>query len=114
MNGNSDPIEEQRQIIEMIYHECLKIAPHDYLNAICTFEYNHGFEDGSSSISNQVTFTTKDGTKYGVVRSKEVRNQILELHKKMKAHTGGDWYAFTIEFAKNGKVSARFQYPETG
>ncbi|MFT6774209.1 MAG: hypothetical protein ACJA1L_001921 [Paracoccaceae bacterium] len=37
---------------------------------------------------------------------------MIELHALMKAHTGGDWNAFTITLDKDGKATVKFEYPE--
>jgi hypothetical protein len=31
----------------------------------------------------------------------------------MKAHTGGNWQAFILTIDKDGRVTAKFEYPET-
>jgi len=35
---------------------------------------------------------------------------VIELHKLMKSHTGGTWYAFTISIGKDGKAKTEFEY----
>ena len=52
----TNPIEEQRQIIDGLYRAIMLVAPDKFTSAACRFEYDHGYEDGSSSIGSQLTF----------------------------------------------------------
>lgn len=35
-----------------------------------------------------------------------------ELHKLMKAHTGGEWRSFTLTLDADGKAHTKFHYPK--
>lgn len=37
---------------------------------------------------------------------------VFRLHQEMKTHTGGEWMAFTLTIAEDGKVKTHFEYPE--
>ncbi len=37
---------------------------------------------------------------------------VKELHAKMKAHSGGDWDAFTLFINADGSVTTKFEYSD--
>lgn len=108
----SNPIEEQRKIIDILYRTILVVAPEEFDSATCRFEYDHGFEDGSSSVGSQLTFFNGEEKKYAVLRGDKAFDLVPKLHTKIKFHTGGDWDAFTLFINKDGTVTAKFEYPE--
>lgn len=108
----SNPIEEQRQIIDVLYRAILVVAPEKFSRAVCRFEYDHGFEDGSSSVGSQLTFFDGDEKKYAVLKGDDAFDLVPKLHAKMKSHTGGDWDAFTLFINEDGTVTSKFEYPE--
>jgi len=107
----SNPIEEQRQIIDMLYRLILVVAPEKFSSAACRFEYDHGFTDGSSSVGSQLTFFNGDEKKYAVLKGDEAFDLVPKLHAEMKSHTGGDWDAFTLFINEDGTVTSKFEYP---
>jgi hypothetical protein len=42
----------------------------------------------------------------------EIFGLVFDLHKEMKAHTGGEWIAFTLTIGEDGKAKTHFKYPE--
>lgn len=108
----SNPIEEQRQIIDILYRAILVVAPEKFSSAACRFEYEHGFEDGSSSVGSQLTFFDGNEKKYAMLKGDEAFDLVPKLHAKMKAHTGGDWDAFTLFINEDGTVTTKFEYPD--
>jgi hypothetical protein len=58
----------------------------------------------------------RDGKKHSVALSEEGEDVLFELvfslHKEMKAHTGGEWTAFTLAIGEDGKAKTNFEYPE--
>lgn len=107
-----NPIEEQRQIIDELYKAIILVAPNKFDRAACRFEYDHGYEDGSSSVGSQLTFFVQEKKKYALLRNDEALDLVLKLHAKMNAHTGGDWNVFTIFINDDGTVTTKFEYPE--
>lgn len=65
----SNPIEQQRQIIDQLYRAIIQVAPNGYDSAACRFEYDHGYEDGSSSVGSQLTFFVNSEKKYEFLRA---------------------------------------------
>ena len=108
----SNPIEEQRQIIDVLYRAIVAVAPDEFDSAACRFEYEHGFDDGSNSVGSQLTFFNGDEKKYAVLKGDEPFDLVPKLHVKMQAHTGGDWDAFTLFINEDGTVTTKFEYPE--
>ncbi|MDA0107924.1 hypothetical protein OH456_07200 [Vibrio sp. La 4.2.2] len=41
-----------------------------------------------------------------------VMDLVLDLHKEMNAHTGGDWTALVLTMTEDGKAITNFEYPE--
>ncbi|MTI02668.1 hypothetical protein [Roseibium sp. RKSG952] len=111
----SNPIEEQRLIIDQLYHIVKGSCPSAATSAKCKFEYDHGYEDGSFSVG-QIFYYTEDGNSVSAALDRTLRTSVKdlvpELHAKMKAHTGGDWDAFTLFINEDGTVTTKFEYPD--
>ncbi|MGG6898166.1 hypothetical protein [Rhizobium sp. BR 315] len=107
-------IEEQRLILDQLYRIVRGNCPQNIETAKCRFDYER-FEDGSSSVSQQFEYV-EAGNLVSAALDRNLRAAIMplvkELHAKMKAHTGGDWHAFTLSIDSDGRVSAKFEYPE--
>lgn len=110
-----NPIEEQRLIIDQLYHIVKGSCPDNATSARCRFEYDHGYEDGSNSVGEEFWFYVGENANSEYL-SAELRRSVLglvkELHAKMKAHTGGDWDAFTLFINEDGSVTAKFEYQD--
>jgi hypothetical protein len=109
-----NPIEEQRQLIDRLYWLVRDSLSDDYDTALCWFDYRRE-DDGSASIGARLSYVTAGCTEYGRLRYPD--DQILddlipELHAKMKAHTGGDWRAFTLMINTDGSVTTKFEYSD--
>ena len=111
----SNPIEEQRQIIDQLYRIVLGSTPKNATCSACRFDYDHGYEDGSSSVGEEFWYFL-DGERKSAAMDYElsfsVMSLVKDLHAKMKAHTGGDWDAFTLTIEEDGRVTTKFEYPE--
>lgn len=110
----TNPIEEQRQVIDQLYRIVKGSCPIDFQHAKCRFVYEK-FEDGSSSVEQEFHFT-KDNREISEVLDRELRRSVMGLVKdlnfKMKSHTGGDWSAFTLFIKEDGTVTTKFEYPK--
>lgn len=111
----SHPIEEQRQIIDQLYHIVRASCPEKFLSAKCLFEYDHGFADGSASVGSAFSYVS-DNVEHFPALDRDLRLSVKklvpDLHAKMKAHTGGDWDAFTLFINEDGSVTTKFEYPD--
>ncbi len=111
----SNPIEEQRLIIDQLYRVVKGSCPEEATSALCRFEYDHGYEDGSSSVVEEF-WHSSGGSAVSDFLSRDLRCSVTmlvkELHAKMKAHTGGDWEAFTLFINEDGTVTTKFEYPD--
>jgi hypothetical protein len=111
MNG----IEEQKEIIERIYWLLRSSISEDSDSAKCEIRYER-FEDGSSSIGGKASYTLGEEVTHCLLKYPDRRildDAVPKLHAAMKAHTGGDWNAFTLFINEDGSVTTRFEYPDT-
>lgn len=108
----TNPIEEQRVLIDQLYRAVVARAPDGFTSAACRFDFDHGYEDGSSSVGSQLTFFVGSEKKYALLKNDSASDLVPELHAKMKAHTGGDWDAFTLFINEDGSVTTKFEYPD--
>lgn len=110
----TNPIEEQRQLIDQLYCIVNGSCPIGFQKAKCRFVYER-FEDGSSSVEQEFYFTKND-QETSEVLDRELRRSVMglvkDLHAKMNAHTGGNWGAFTLFINEDGTVTTKFEYPE--
>jgi hypothetical protein len=108
----TNPIEEQRQVIDQLYRIVKGSCPVDVQKARCTFRYER-FKDGSSRVEQEFYFT-KNGKESSETLEPELRRPVMglvkDLHAKMKSHTGGDWSEFTLFINQDGTVTSTFEY----
>jgi hypothetical protein len=112
----SNPIEEQRKIIDQLYQIVRGSTPDNATSSSCRFEYDHGFSDGSCRVGERFCYFVGQERKSAAMDynlSKPVMGLVKELHAKMKAHTGGDWDAFTLTIGEDGRVTTKFEYPNS-
>jgi hypothetical protein len=111
----NNPIEEQRLIIDQLYRIVKGSCPSEATSARCRFDYDHGYEDGSSSVG-QIFYYSKGDESVSAALDRTLRvsvmDLVIQLHAKMKAHTGGDWDAFTLFINEDGSVTTKFEYPD--
>lgn len=110
-----NPIEEQRKLIDQLYHLVHKSSQDGFDTATCRFDYFVAEDDGSSSIGTKLSYIKAGETKYGRLSYPEdeiLYEVIPQLHSAMKAHTGGDWQAFVLTINQDGSVTTKFEYPE--
>lgn len=111
----SNPIEEQRLIIDQLYQIVKGSCPSEATSARCRFEYDHGYEDGSSSVGEEFWHTSGEDAVTDFL-DRDLRRPVMglvkELHGLMKAHTGGDWDAFTLFINEDGTVTTKFEYQD--
>lgn len=109
----TNPIEEQRLVIDQLYQIVKASCPSDFQHAKCKFVYEK-FEDGSSSVETTFYFT-KNSQEISAGLDRELSSPVMSLveflHVKMQAHTGGDWSAFTLFINEDGTVTTKFEYP---
>lgn len=109
-----NPIETQRLIINQLYQIVRSSCPAMADSAICRFDYQ-SFEDGSSSVGQQFEYM-QAGISISATLDRKLRSPVMslvkELHSLMKAHTGGDWQAFTLIVNSDDSVTTRFEYPD--
>ena len=109
-----NPVEEQRQILDQLYRIIRGSCPPDIETAKCRFDYQR-FEDGSSSVGEQFDYVEAGNLVSAALNrnlSAPVMQLVKQLHATMKAHTGGDWQAFTLTINKDGSIATKFEYPE--
>lgn len=110
-----NPIEEQRQLIDQLYRIVKGSCPNDAELVKCRFDYAHGYSDGSISVGSEFSYYHNGRAHFPALDRdlrRPVRDLVKELHAKMKAHTGGDWDAFTLFINEDGSVTAKFEYPD--
>ena len=110
-----NPIEEQREIIDKLYWLVRDSTPPKFTAVTCYFRFDHGYDDGSISIGSRISYETNGEIQHGLLRYPDVQmldEAIPKLHALMKAHTGGDWNAFTLTIDKDGRVTTKFEYPD--
>ncbi|MGE6786273.1 hypothetical protein ACQKGL_27495 [Ensifer adhaerens] len=109
-----NPIEEQRKIIDQLYKIVLGSCPENAETASCRFDLQR-FEDGSASVGQQFEYRAA-GLLVSAALDRALRAPVMglvkQLHTKMKAHTGGDWQAFTLTINRDGSVTTKFEYPQ--
>ena len=111
-----NPIEEQSELIDKLYWLVRGSLNGVYDTASCWFDYRR-FEDGSASIGSRLSSVHNGRTEYGRLSypgDRILDDVIPQLHAKMKAHTGGDWDAFTLFINEDGSVTTKFEYPDQG
>jgi len=109
------PIQEQRQIIDKLYRLLRTSIEEPFNSAVCEFDYFVSKEDGSSSIGSKVSYHQNGNKKFGRLKYPDdeiLYDEIPQLHSLMKAHTGGDWNAFTLTINEDGSVTTKFKYPD--
>jgi hypothetical protein len=110
----NNPIEEQRQLIDKLYRLVRQSAPKGSSEAACRFRYFQE-SDGSRAVDEQFWYFVDEKRVSALLVDEATINPMLivpELHAKMRAHTGGDWHAFTLSIEKDGRVNAKLEYPE--
>jgi len=109
-----NPIETQQQIIDQLYWLVRNSVEGEFDTAKCNFDYQQ-FEDGSSSIGSRLSYHYAGNSNYGrlLYPDRQILDETIpQLHALMKAHTGGDWQAFTLTINKDGSVTTEFKYPD--
>lgn len=109
-----NPIEEQQQIIDELYRIVQGSCPDGAQSVKCRFDYGHRHSDGSISVGSEFSYLFNGKMNYpalNIYLRRPVKDLIRKLHAKMKAHTGGDWDAFTLFINEDGTVTAKFEYP---
>ena len=107
-------IENQRTLIDQLYHLVLKSIKGDFDTATCWFKYSVS-DDRSSSIGSKFSYIKAGKIKYDYLAypDDDILDEVIpQLHAAMKAHTGGAWEAFTLTINQDGSVSTKFEYPD--
>ena len=89
-------------------------AEDGYSTVSCRFDYSTS-PDGSMSVGAEFSYTIKGQEKSVALvypERKKLGDLVPKLYKEMKAHTGGEWTAFTLSIGEDGKATTKFEYPE--
>lgn len=102
-------MERQFEILDELAQILFGEACEKYDYILCKFEVDGAsvgtyFEYGANG--KKVNKAVSDSS------SLEFLDLILELHKDMKNHTGGDWSEFTLTIDENGQAKTKFKYPD--
>lgn len=112
----ANPLQEQQEILEELYHIVMASSPESMVSAQCRFEYDYGYDDGSASVGEEFWHST-GGKPVSDFLNRDLSHPVMglveQLHKLMKAHTGGEWTAFTLFIEEDGSVRTKFEYPES-
>lgn len=106
-----NPIDKQVEILNKLISMMMRSPETDYDTLTCRFELS--IED--DSVSQEFTYM-KNGKSVSALLDDpdwEAMNWVFRLHKEMKAHTGGEWTAFTLTLEEDGKAKTNFEYPES-
>jgi len=110
-----NPVDAQKKIIDQLYQIVMGSCPTGIKEASCRFDYQR-FNDGSASVGQRFEYVS-GGKTVSTALDRDLRRHVMDLvkqlHAIMKAHTGGDWNAFTLSIDKDGRVMTKFEYPET-
>lgn len=107
---NLNPIDKQVEILNKLAGVMMRSPETGYDSLTCRFEVS--IEDGS--VGQEFSYT-KGGKKISSLLDDpdwEVMDWVFNLHKEMKAHTGGNWTAFILTIGEDGKATTKFEYPE--
>ena len=109
-----NPIESQAQILSELC-QIMKISAEDgYSTVRCRFVYSTS-PDRSMSVEAEFSYMIRGQEKSTTLiypERKKLGDLVPKLHKEMKAHTGGEWTAFTLSVGEDGKATTKFEYPE--
>jgi hypothetical protein len=103
---------EQTEILNQLAGLVHDSVPLGYDRAWCVFDYDHGYEDGSSSVGTTLWYDLNNVQCSVELVDPEVLTLDLvpKLHTMMKVQTGGDWYKFTLSIDKAGRATTNFDY----
>jgi hypothetical protein len=109
-----NPIEEQRLVIDQLYHLMVESAEAGFDKATCRFEY-YAEEDGSRAVDTTFGYEINGLTHSKHLNYRQARDErpirlVPKLHQLMRKHTGGDWQAFTLSIEENGQIKTKFEY----
>ena len=110
-----NPIEEQREVVGQLAELMIASMPDSVTEADCRFELFLG-EDGSRSVGTEFPYA-KAGIRTSArqhrapERAKRPVSLVPKLHALMREHTGGSWHAFRLSIAPDGRITAKFEYP---
>jgi hypothetical protein len=104
------PIDKQIEILNELARIILQSAA-NYDCLACRFDV----DVKSESVGQEFSFVRDGKTISALLNDPNwaVMNLVFDLHKEMKAHTGGEWIAFTLTIGEDGKAKTHFEYPET-
>lgn len=110
MEVNLNPIDKQVEILNKLTSIMMQSADADYSSLSCRFDIDIEGE----SVGQEFSFRKNNETISALLDDPdwEIMDYVFDLHKEMKAHTGGEWTAFTLTIGENGKAKTNFEYPE--
>lgn len=106
-------IEEQTDILSSLLKLMIESIDSEYDSCSCQFEYDYGYEDGSSSTGAELSYIHNlEIHSIGIKDMGTIDSLIRELHAIMKRHTGGDWKKFILSLDETEKAHTKFIYEE--
>lgn len=106
-------IEEQTKILNSLLSIMIESIGNAYDSCSCQFEYDYGYEDGSSSTGAELSYIHNlENHSIGIKSMGTIDSLIRELHSIMKRHTGGNWKKFILSLDETGKAHTKFIYDE--
>ncbi|EPG2129616.1 hypothetical protein KG346_003742, partial [Acinetobacter baumannii] len=101
----SNIIEKQTDILNNLLNIMVNSIDGEYDSCSCLFEYDHDYQDGSTSTGAELSYILNQENKsIGIRQMGVVDSLIRELHELMKNHTGGDWKEFILSLDENGRA----------
>ena len=85
----------------------------EYDSCSCQFEYDYGYQDGSSSTGAELSYIHNlENHSIGIKSMETIDSLIRELHATMKIYTNSDWKKFILSLDETGKAHTKFIYDE--
>ena len=109
------PIDKQVSLLNDITQIVHDEADQNYEKLECNFKVL-GEEDEMTAIVTSFFMQAdmKVNNTISGINLFKIVDLVTDLHKLMKAHTGGEWTAFTLFIEEDGSVRTKFEYPKSG
>ena len=101
----------QQEILDQLAAILRADAPQRYDSVSCRYNYEHEYE----TISSQLSYELRGKTHNAQLSPGVATNNLIlceELRELMAADTGGEWDAFTLTLACDGKARCQFEFPD--
>ena len=110
------PLTEQKEIMDTLYGAMLSSIEGDFDRAECKFSYETS-KDKSYSVGSSFYYELNGRIFYCPLSEQalgEISVAVPALHRLMKEAGQGNWGSFTMSFPRDGAVSLKFHYVESG